>query len=93
MGEHGGETAEDEAQQQQPRLRLLALGAVPGRETRRTLLGLDEIGILALRPGAEDAGERAKRAADHSTSPAAASTSSVGSGGKATMAASPKLSG
>ena len=47
------------AQQQQPRLRLLALGAVPGRETRRTLLGLDEIGILALRARAEDAGERA----------------------------------
>ena len=89
-----GREAEDEndPEEQEPGLRLGPLGAVAGGEARRALLGLDQVRILALGAGFEDAGERAQRTSDHGVAPAVV-TRSVGSGGKATVAASPNWSG
>ena len=56
---------EDDPEQQEPRLGLGPLGAVPRLQPGGALLGLDEVRVLALGAGAEDAGERAQRAADH----------------------------
>ena len=98
-GDGGEAEDEDDAEQQQPRLGLGPLGAVPGGEPGGALLGLDEVRVRALGAGAEDAGERAERAADHGSAPAgsagrrSAAASGSGSGGKATIAASPNWSG
>ena len=83
---------EDDPEEQEPGLRLGALGAVAGGQARGALLGLDEVRILALGAGLQDAGERAQRTADHGVAPAVV-TRSAGSGGKATVAASPNWSG
>ena len=81
-GDGGEAEDEDDAEQQEPRLRLDPLGAVPRREARGALLGLDQVRVAALGAGLQDAGERAQRAADHGAAPAAAADGrSSGSGG------------
>src|SRR5690606_24264809 len=86
---HGRKSEHEcEAEQEKARLGAGALGAALGHEAGSAFLGFDQVGIGALGAGAQDPRKRAKRAADHSAPPIGAGTSS-GSGGKATMTASP----
>ena len=96
-GDHREGEDEADPEQEQPGLGAGALGPLRGGEAGGALLGLDEVRIAAFGAGGEDAGERAERASDHGSVPAAAGRSSVssgsGSGGKGTIAVSPNCAG